>query len=152
MHIHFVCEGNTYRSRLAEAYCNAHLGSGHKATSSGVHATDNVNGPITWVAALLIKRNGLVSYMKNGSWTQTDAALLKGADLIVFMDDKDLQAARHELGYAGDQHEVWSVQDIQEKDLASGDTVPQVVAIAERTLEAIKEHVDRMMVERKLGK
>jgi protein-tyrosine-phosphatase len=86
MNVHFVCVGNSYRSRLAEAVLNALAISGMRATSSGTHASDNENGPISWYGARLLKNHGLIPFM-SPSWTQTTPSMLAAAGLVVFMAD-----------------------------------------------------------------
>ena len=71
MHIHFVCSGNTYRSRLAEAYLRSmDKKPNTKVSSSGIIADKSKpeNGPVNWYTMRLMKRNDLIKYM---SWQQT---------------------------------------------------------------------------------
>jgi len=85
MHIHFVCSGNSYRSRLAEAYLKFKLVSKEiEVSSSGIRAEGYKfdNGPICWYAMRLMKRNALIEFM---SWQQqqTTKELLSGVDLLI---------------------------------------------------------------------
>ncbi len=153
MHIHFVCEGNTYRSRIAEAYGNAHIASGHRISSSGVRATDNMNGPITWIAAFIIKRHGLVPFMKNGSWDATDDTALRRADVIVFMGKEEYAAALERFHYDADNHEVWDIPDLDDHELAErdGEGASRTVATAEHTFTAICTQVDALFAHYGIG-
>lgn len=85
--IHFVCLGNTFRSRLAEAYGKylTRKRNNIVITSSGILASENKLGPISWVALLILQRNKLIKYMSN-NWTQTSMDKLEQQDFIVFMD------------------------------------------------------------------
>ena len=79
MHIHFVCSGNSYRSRLAEAYLKSVLvDKTIIVSSSGTEAEKHrlKNGPICWYAMRLMKRNNLIPFM---SWKerQTTSQILK---------------------------------------------------------------------------
>ncbi|HZU77238.1 MAG TPA: hypothetical protein VFA70_10775 [Dehalococcoidia bacterium] len=109
MHVHFVCVGNTYRSRLAEALLNARELPGVRATSSGIRASENLNGPVSWQALRLLKNHGLIPHM-SPHWTQTSAAVLAAADLVVFMEPACRQYCAEQYGFAGDC-EVWDVPD-----------------------------------------
>ncbi len=62
MLILFVCMGNSYRSRLAEAYMNSLGLPGIVVGSAGVFAAENLNGPITKYAKDLIHEHGLEKY------------------------------------------------------------------------------------------
>lgn len=115
MHIHFVCSGNSYRSRLAEAYCKSKIKNQKKLiSSSGINANKNRlgNGPICWYAMRLMKRNHLISFM---SWkeTQTTKRVLKGIDLLICMHQSHLDYCQNELGYTG-KFEVWEIPDLTE--------------------------------------
>jgi protein-tyrosine-phosphatase len=116
--VHFVCTGNAYRSRLAEAHFNSKAVAGLRATSSGTMAERNLNGPITWYAARIIQRERLVPFMSH-TWTQTIAKLLHGADLVVFMAPEHEAFCRQQFEMDGVATRVWSVPDVDEVDLTS---------------------------------
>ncbi|MEP7167474.1 MAG: hypothetical protein ABI758_05855 [Candidatus Woesebacteria bacterium] len=111
MTIHFVCTGNSYRSRLAEAYLNSKQIDSLKVSSSGTQADENADGPISWVAAWLLKRNGLVPFMSD-HWTQTTLKLLNTADKVVFINTDHYEFSQKQLKYEGSNFEVWNVLDI----------------------------------------
>lgn len=118
MHIHFVCSGNAYRSRLAEAYLRSKLSNQTvTVSSSGINAQKNraLNGPISWLAMRILQRHNLISYM---SWLeqQTSKKLLAAADRIIFMRQEHVDHCRDKLNYRGDNHEVWDIPDVSEYD------------------------------------
>ena len=113
MHIHFVCSGNTFRSRLAEAYLKSKKIKGFDVSSSGVRAHENRNGPITWYGARLMKRHALVSYMSN-SWTHTTPKQLQDADIVIFMDKKHHHHSRRDLGFTGKRYQIWNIPDLDD--------------------------------------
>src|SRR5579884_1222753 len=114
MHIHFVCRGNAYRSRLAEAYLRSQQLPGVIVSSSGIEAASHahtVNGPIAWVAQRIIQRNGLVPFMSFLP-IQTTPELLNSADLVIFMEEAHEIYAREQFGYTGERFQVWHIPDI----------------------------------------
>lgn len=111
MHIHFVCTGNVYRSRLAETYVKSLQVPGIEVSSSGVSAEDNTNGPISWYAMRLIFNQKLHRYVKS-MWQQTTKEHLDSADLIIFMTAYHLEYVQKHLGYTGENYKVWYIDDI----------------------------------------
>lgn len=149
MHIHFVCRGNSFRSRLAEAYARSKIQSDEISfSSSGIEANRNQNGPISWYAMRIIKENGIVPYMSN-YWTQTTQALLNQSDKIIFMKKNHLDFCRSNLNYKGENFEIWDIKDLVDseeykktreepnKDLIS-------MKITEMIFEQIKEKVENL--------
>ena len=150
MLIHFVCTGNVYRSRLAEAYLNSKAIPGLQATSSGTLASLNQHGPITWYAARLIERHGLVPFMSQ-TWRQSDLKTLSAADCIVFMEDEHLAHCRAAYGFADLPYRVWCVRDVDaagfsdERDACHRELL--LVQATERTFDRIRTLVDELIEE-----
>lgn len=151
MKIHFVCSGNFYRSRLAEAYFKSISKNEEiEASSSGIvaEAKKMENGPIDWFAMRLMKRYGLVPFM---SWKecQTSKEVLKDVDLLICMRQFHLDFCQN-LGYKG-RFEVWDVPDLEEVDSFIPSTVPGIgtdinhIQISEQTYEIITEKVDELV-------
>lgn len=116
MQIHFVCSGNAYRSRLAEAYLKSiNTNADLVVSSSGIQADihKNVNGPICWYGMRLMQRNHLVPHM---SWReqQTTAKVLEKVDYLICMRQVHLDYCVNELGFKGKPYEVWEVLDMNE--------------------------------------
>lgn len=153
MHIHFVCSGNSYRSRLAEAYFKSILSDKEIiVSSSGTEAEKNrfSNGPICWYAMRLMKRNNLISYM---SWKekQTTKEILKDVDLLICMRKSHLEYCQNELGYIG-KFKVWEIPDLNEIDSFIPSTVHGIetdinhINLTEKTYKLITEKVDRLVL------
>jgi len=144
VHVHFVCAGNAYRSRLAEALLNSHGLPGVRASSSGTVAAENLNGPVSWTALRLLKRHGLIAFM-SPQWTQTAPELLAAADLVVFMEPAIHGYCVSAFGFAGGAFEVWDVPDVgdprfPEQQVATGDDL-RLIAITEATFARLQHEV-----------
>jgi len=111
--IHFVCTGNVFRSRLAEAYCTRYIEEKRvdlKISSSGVLAEKNIPGPIAWYTNRISFHEDLIQFMKV-SWDQTTAQMLESADLIVFMEEYHFNWCQDHLGYKKENYEIWNIPD-----------------------------------------
>jgi len=111
MKIHFVCSGNTFRSRLAEAYFNSKNIPSLEMSSSGIAAGRNLNGPIAWYAMRIIKNNGLVNFMSN-YWQQTTKELIEGKNLVIFMKKSHYDFCRDFL-IPDQKYLIWNIEDIE---------------------------------------
>ena len=71
--IHFVCRGNVYRSRLAEAYIKSRLPEEKRGwiSSSGIEAKLDLNGQVSDVVPDLLETDSARDFLKS-TWTQTD--------------------------------------------------------------------------------
>jgi protein-tyrosine-phosphatase len=150
MHIHFVCTGNVYRSRLAESYLKSNLIDSITASSSGTEAGKHYasNGPISWLAMRLIQRNNLTPFLKPTSETTTREMLAK-ADLIIFMNTPNYDYAKDHLGYCEKNYQIWRVLDFGEfpdSEAILTDERRQL-EVSERTFEQIKQAVDNLVAE-----
>lgn len=145
MHIHFVCRGNTYRSRLAEAYCNSLRRNGIRATSSGTHATVNKNGPITWIAAFLLTKYDMTEDLSALAWTQSTPELFESADIIVFMTPEDMRNALMLFDFNIKKCVAFDIKDITTYDMETTDGILAVINKGEHTFEEIKKEVGRLV-------
>lgn len=84
--IHFICRGNVYRSRMAEAYAIAKTRDNPdiQIDSSGVEAKLALNGEVDPVAIAHLKDDGIESYASK-TWVQTTQELIDAADIVVVM-------------------------------------------------------------------
>ncbi|MBI4066635.1 hypothetical protein HY411_02875 [Candidatus Gottesmanbacteria bacterium] len=149
MKIHFVCSGNTFRSRLAEAYMRSKNIRGVEVSSSGIKAHDNKNGPITWYAARLIKYHDLVPHM-SFAWTKTALSHLKNADIVIFMDKAHHHHSQNELGFRGKRFKVWNIPDLEDLgfDTETGGDITEDakrMAATEKIFDQIKKNVDALV-------
>lgn len=140
--IHFVCTGNVYRSRLAEAYCTFRNAAGIRAVSSGIAAGRDNDAPISPHAAEVLSRHGLLTYAA-ARWQQTTADLVRSSDVLVFMETEHHRFCEAWVEPARQRVEVWGVKDIG--DLAAVE-IPNEV---ERTFAIIRRHTDALLA--KLG-
>ena len=136
--IHFVCTGNIYRSRMAEAYCLSKGIPGIRATSSGIAAGRDGNAPISPWAADVFRRYGLESFAAAG-WQRTTEGLIQANDVLVFMESEHQHFC--EAWIERDRHrvEVWEIEDIGPMDVGK---IPEKV---ERTFEMIRERTDALL-------
>ena len=153
MHIHFVCSGNSYRSRLAEAYCKSKLkGQEIIISSSGTVADENKikNGPISWYAMRLMMRNNLIQFM---SWKQrqTTVEILKDVDLLICMTQSHLDFCQNELGYINKPSKVWGIPDLNEMNGFIPSTKPGIetdinhIKLTEQIYIVITQKVDDLV-------
>jgi protein-tyrosine-phosphatase len=109
--IHFVCTGNLYRSRLAEAYCASRCARGVRVLSSGIAAGANGSAPISPYAADVLIRYGLHSFAAE-SWQRTTEALVTASDVLVFMESEHYRFCENWIQPARQKIEVWEIEDI----------------------------------------
>ena len=135
--IHFICTGNIYRSRLAEAYCASRCVPGIHAFSSGIGAGLNGDALITPYAADVLAKYSLDSFA-SPRWQRTTAALVRASDVLVFMESEhhrfceDWIEPRHKV-------EVWEIEDVGPVDAAE---IPSKV---ERTFGIIRQRTERLL-------
>ena len=114
MVIHFVCRGNTHRSRLAEAYAKSLTLDLHDTTilSSGIEADRDLNGPIVPFVRLLLQNENLLQ-LTGTTWTQTTQSMIDHSDVIVFMnrDVYDDSVKQFHIPLARSQ--TWQIADVQ---------------------------------------
>ena len=145
MKIHFICTGNSYRSRLAEAYLNSKQINGIEAFSSGT-GIDKRNGPIGWPAERILQKTGLSLFMSPSS-IQTTKKLLDSGDFTVFMDESHFKYAER-LGFSAKNYEIWEIPDFSLEiieDFKGYDRDIEFMKISENTFKVIKEKVDELV-------
>jgi protein-tyrosine-phosphatase len=111
MRIHFVCTGNIYRSRLAEAYCASRCGPGIHVSSSGIAAGLNGDAPIAPWAADILFRYGLASFAA-AHWQRTTESIVRASDVLVFMEAQHRRFCENWTEPARQRIEVWGVEDV----------------------------------------
>jgi len=144
--VHFVCTGNGYRSRLAEAYLKAKQIPKLHVSSSGIAAEQCYlkNGPICWDAMRLIFKYHLIPFM-SPLWTQATSQLLTQTDIAIFMSQEHYQYAKDYLDYQDTYYQIWNIADmngIPEWDSASLEWDIARITAAEHTFEQIRKKVD----------
>ena len=138
MKIHFICTGNVYRSRLAEAYCNSLRVPGIEVLSSGIAAGRDGHAAISPYAADVLARYGLHSYAA-AHWQKTTQELVQASDVLVFMESEHHRFCEEWIEAARQRFEVWEVQDIGPVDPME---IPDIV---ERTFAVIRQRTDSLL-------
>lgn len=140
MNIHFVCTGNTFRSRMAEAYLNSKNIPNIKATSSGIRAYKNLNGNIINYTKKLLRDLGILKYTSE-KWTQTDKNILINADLVIFMKEEHFSWVKDHLDFTPKNYLVFNVDDIT--DSIKGDEFKRNEFI-KLTFQTISSKIDNL--------
>jgi protein-tyrosine-phosphatase len=140
MIIHFVCLGNVYRSRLAEAYLNSKKIPNITVISSGISASENGNRPISWLTQRLFEVYKLVPFQKL-MWTQTNKKLIDSANLTIFFNNKYYQYCVDNFGFNSTNFKVWEIEDLD------GSTKEHMEKIkkTEETFKVIKRKIDELI-------
>jgi isopentenyl-diphosphate delta-isomerase len=108
--IHFVCRGNIYRSRLAEAYLKSIKGSEWEISSSGIGADRHTKITISPWTISIANKNGL-SALLNPIKTLTTNTQLQESNIIVFMNDDVYEDAKKMYEFNDAVSIVWHVKD-----------------------------------------
>jgi len=138
MTIHFICTGNIYRSRLAEAYCASKGVPGLSVSSSGIGATSNGGVPIASYAARVLSQRGLERFAAP-SWQQTTAALVRASDVLVFMERQHHQFCEDWIDPIRQTIEIWDVPDVGPID------AERIMTKVEQTFEMIRKRADMLL-------
>lgn len=138
MRIHFVCTGNIYRSRLAEAYCASVCDTAIQVLSSGIAAGKNGDAPISSYAAEILARYSLTSYAAP-NWQRTTEALVRASDVLVFMEAEHLKFCEDWIVPDRQHIEVWGVEDVG--PIAAAEIAKKV----ERTFAVIRQRTDALL-------
>ena len=136
--IHFVCTGNVYRSRLAEAYCVSKQIPRIRVTSSGIAAGRDGDAAISPWAADVLKRYALLEYAAP-TWQRSTEALVKASDVLVFMESEHQRSCEAWIVPRRHRVEVWEIEDIGPTEFSR---IPEKV---ERTFAMIRERTDELL-------
>lgn len=132
MKIHFICRGNTFRSRLAEALTRQRY-PGHEISSSGLEADLCLNGHITWYAQWIATKEGLESFV-HPTWRKTNVDDLAKQDVVVCLDEtiaKEIE--KYSLPY--DSICIFSIPDVQTRESASDKDFDIEISLLRQTSE-----------------
>ncbi len=149
IHIHFVCTGNAYRSRLAETYLKSKNVPYITVSSSGTRALEYQpeNGPICWYAMRLASKHGISHHVKPVPHSTTKE-LLEAADIVIFMAQTHHDWAVEKHNFSGTS-EVWHIPDLNEQgytnDRGTIEEEIQMLKLTEETFAKICEKVDTLV-------
>lgn len=111
--VHFICRGNVYRSRLAEAYAVSFLKEKNLAavSSSGIEAELALNGDVDRETVRLLKQEKIHGHLAP-KWHQTTQNDIDDNDLIVFMSQSLYEDAAELFNIPANKVSVWDIRDI----------------------------------------
>ena len=109
--IHFVCRGNVYRSRMAEAYIRSISNGKLTASSSGVQAYLALNGNVDPEAVKYLKAEKMDQHL-SANWHQITQEDIDNNDTIVFMSQTVYDEAKKTLKIPKSKTVIWNIPDI----------------------------------------
>lgn len=136
--VHFICTGNVYRSRLAEAYCISKGIRGVRVFSSGIAAGRDGDAAISPYAAEVLAKYDLQSYASR-YWQRTTAALVRSSDHLVFMELEHHHFCEQWIEPARQRVEVWGIADIGLLE------AQRIATKVESTFEIIRQRTDALL-------
>lgn len=139
MKIHFVCTGNTFRSRLAEAYLKSKEMLDVSVTSSGIEAEKNLNGFMCSYTLTLAKIDGIEDYLSK-DWKVTTKAEIEKQDKVIFMKKEHYLFCLNTLRCKLSEYEIWNIEDVY--DINNSPNPDELIKIATVIYKKIKNKVD----------
>jgi protein-tyrosine-phosphatase len=117
MVIHFICRGNTHRSRLAEAFAKSSTQELLDVTvrSSGIEADRDLSGPVVPFVKLLLQNDNLLGFT-TATWTQTTQPMIDDSDVLVFMNVDVYEDAMKRFEVPLARSQTWRIPDVQGVD------------------------------------
>ncbi|MGC8461444.1 MAG: hypothetical protein ACP5OR_06345 [Candidatus Dormibacteria bacterium] len=141
-HIHFICNGNTFRSRLAEAYLRSKELPEIEATSSGFHAVLDRMGPITPYATRLAKLHSFEEYLQP-HWDQLTQEGIDDVLLQVIMYPSIFEKVRNAYDL-GTPYEVWDIPDVDDVYPGRILTEDEICMTTDIIFVRLRERVDEL--------
>ena len=140
MKLHFVCTGNIYRSRMAEAYFNSLRSEEWSATSSGIAASKNSNGSTWWGTKVVLENHGIGSYM-SVTWKETTKKILEESNCIVFMQPAHYQFCKQRFAPVLQRFVIWDIEDFNPAKYNR----QEILSISEATFQNITQHINTLL-------
>ncbi len=128
---------------MAEAYLNSKQIKGLEVSSSGIEASNALDGPITWQAQRIIKNNNLIPF-ESSTWHQTVKESLDGMDLIVFMQKMQYDWCVDGLGFEGKNFEIWDIEDLKNSLEQDSIAIPETEEIYKKITDKIDGLIQRV--------
>ena len=145
MLIHFVCSGNAYRSRLAEAYLNSLQIPSIKVMSSGSRANVDHRYTIMPYTVLLLEKYKLAQYASKDK-IQLTQARFDAADVTICVNRAVYREAEEDGLTVPSRTFIWDITDVKDEPEALADVAEgQIPPITERTFHQIQTHVDELL-------
>lgn len=142
MRILFVCGGNSFRSRLAEAYLKSKQIPQQEIQSCGTQADADHDGPITWWGQRVMKNARLIKFMAR-DWQKASQDLFEWADKVIFFGQEKLETCRQTLGFSGSDYQVWDIPDVSLKNIVPGREV-ELARQSDGIFTEIRKKVDQL--------
>jgi isopentenyl-diphosphate Delta-isomerase len=111
--IHFVCKGNIFRSRLAEAYAKSIGGDKYDVSSSGTVAAKYPPDFLSPWTTKIAGECGLTEWLSKAR-EQTTEDKLQDADIVVFLNKNVYEDAKALYEFSDSKTLVWRVRDWDE--------------------------------------
>lgn len=139
--IHFVCLGNLYRSRMAEAILKSLHLSQYSVMSSGVIADQTAAALlISQCAHDVLEDEQLLSYTKRKK-SQLTQARLDRADITIFMNREVYSECLRRGLKPPNRSYIWDINDIKRTNYTPAQYRDEILPEAKRTFSYIKRHI-----------
>lgn len=141
--VHFICRGNVFRSRMAEAYFRS---KGYEAISSGTAAIAHAEHNLLLEPRVqhLLERKGLGAYVRP-HWVQLTQDRIDEDDIVVYMNRAVRDEAETLVKLPSDER-VWDIIDLDEVDPVPT-TDEELDRFLEEMYQKIAAKVDRFVAE-----
>lgn len=139
INIHFVCRGNIYRSRLAEAYVKSFQNPKWNISSSGINPEWCEKVHTSPWTEMLATHNHINQWLSDTN-KRTSQSDLDNSDLIVFMSEDVYRDAKESYTFNKDKSLVWHVKD--KKDWSTKMPARQK---RDRTFKQIRRKVNNLI-------
>jgi 8-oxo-dGTP pyrophosphatase MutT (NUDIX family)/protein-tyrosine-phosphatase len=144
--VHFICRGNTFRSRLAEGYAKSLKLPHYTITSSGVDVETDKNVALSPFARDIARTHHFTGFMSKTKY-HTTQKLLKNQDVLVFFGKDVFEAANTAHKLDARQAVIWEIGDLTDfwaKHSRIKHTVANNNKITNRIADTIFDKVDEL--------